>query len=200
MVSPFGRFIDEEDDGMTRIPHPDEQDLSPAARQLLSQFPPLNVNRMFAGAPAALAPLTDLGQAILLHAQLDPRLREIAILAVARTSRSRYEGAQRQNTCRLIGMPDDEIGAAAGGDVDQLDADARLVWRFGEQIARDVQADERLTEEVLQRLGRRQATELVVACAYYSAVARIIETCGVETEERLPTADIDPSDWQRAST
>ena len=47
----------------------------------------------------------------------------------------------------------------------------------------------------IDRLGRRQTTELVIVCAFYSAVARIIETCGVELEEHLPTDDIDPGEW-----
>lgn len=180
---------------MSRIPYPAEHELTPDAQELLGKLPPLNVVRMFAGAPAALRPLTELGQAILLEAELDPRLREIAILAVARTSGSEYEGLQHENICRLIGMPEPEIRAAVDGDVENLDAEAQLVWRFGQEIARDVRAGDELTAEVLARLGRQQTTELVVACAYYSAVARIIETCGVELEERLPTADIDPTDW-----
>lgn len=185
---------------MTRIPYPSDDELSEQARELLGKLPPLNILRMFAGAPAALRPMSDLGQAILLRAELDPRLREIAILAVAHASGSRYEGAQHENICRLIGMPETEIRAAADGQPDQLDPDAGLVWRFGDQIAREVRADEDLTRQVLDLLGRRQATELVIACAYYSAVARVIETCGVEMEERLPTADIDPGDWVQASS
>jgi 4-carboxymuconolactone decarboxylase len=185
---------------MTRIPYPTEDELSVEARELLDQLPPLNILRMFAGAPAALRPMSDLGQAVLLRAELDPRLREIAILAVAHASDSRYEGAQHENICRLLGMPEEEIRAAADGQPQRLDRDAALVWRFGESIARDVRAEEALTSEVLELLGRRQATELVIACAYYSAVARVIETCGVEMEERLPTADIDPDDWVQASS
>ena len=180
---------------MSRIPLPTDDELSDDARALMERLPPLNIVRMFAGAPAALRPLTELGQAILLQGELDPRLREIAILAVARTSDSEYERLQHENISRAIGMPEDEIRAAADGDVERLDAEAQLVWRFAAAIARDVRADEQLTSEVLERFGRRQATELVVACAYYSAIARIIETCGVELEEQLPTAGIDPDVW-----
>jgi 4-carboxymuconolactone decarboxylase len=180
---------------MARIPYPTDEELSDDARELLAQLPPLNILRMFAGAPAALRPMSDLGQAILLQAELDPRLREIAILAVAHVSGSRYEGAQHENICRLLGMDEAEIRAAADGQPEALDEQAALVWRFAAQIARDVRADARLTEQVLAMLGRRRATELVIACAYYCAVARVIETCGVEMEERLPTADIDPEEW-----
>ena len=180
---------------MNRIPLPTDEELTPEAIELLGQLPPLNVVRMFAGAPEALRPLTDLGQAILIKGELDPRLREIAILAVAHTSGSSYEGAQHENICRAIGMPEGEIRAAADGNPGALDDEAALIWSFGQQIARDVRASEETTSEVLDLLGRRQATELVVACAFYCAAARIIETCGVEFEETLPTEDINPDDW-----
>ena len=169
---------------MTGIPYPTEAELDDDARAMLAALPPLNVVRMFAGAPAALGPLTDLGQAILLESELDPRLRELAILAVARTTGSGYERVQHEQVSRAIGVSDADIAAASAGDLDALDPEARLVARFAAAVARDVRADDELTAAVLELLGRRQATELVVCCAYYSAVARIIATCGVEIEEK----------------
>jgi len=180
---------------MSRIPYPTEDELTPESRELMAKLPPLNVIRMFSGAPASLRPLSELGQAILLQSELDPRLREIAILAVAHASDSEYEGKQHENICRAIGMEEKEIRAAADGQVDELDDEARLIWRFGYEVANDVKASEELTSQVLDLLGRQQATELVVACAFYSGVARIIETCGVELEDTLPTEDINPDDW-----
>ncbi|MBA2631340.1 MAG: carboxymuconolactone decarboxylase family protein [Thermoleophilaceae bacterium] len=180
---------------MTRIPYPSDTDLDDDARAILAALPPLNVLRMFAGAPAALRPLTDLGQAILLHGELDPHLRQIAILTVARATGSEYERAQHEQVSRMVGVSDSAIAAASAGDLDALDSDSRLVARFAAAIARDVAADGALTAEVLELLGRRSATELVVCCAYYCAVARIIATCGVEVEDTLPTAGIDPDSW-----
>ena len=150
---------------------------------------------MFANAPAALGPVTSLGQAILLQAELDPRLREVAILAVARACDSDYERLQHENICRAIGMTEEDIRAAADQNPEALDEEARMIWFFADQIARNVRADEELTAKVLDHLGRRQTTELVIACAYYSAMGRIIETTGVELEETLPTENINPDDY-----
>ncbi|MBA3300861.1 MAG: carboxymuconolactone decarboxylase family protein [Thermoleophilaceae bacterium] len=180
---------------MSRIPYPADAELDDDARAILAALPPLNIVRMFAGAPAALRPLTDLGQAIILHAELDPRLRQIAILSVAHASGSEYERAQHENVSRALGVSDEDIAAASTGNVEALEPDARLVARFAASIARDVEADEDLTEAVLELLGRRQATELVVCCAYYCAVARVIATCGVELEDTLPSAGIAPNAW-----
>lgn len=180
------------------IPYPTDAELDDDARAILAGLPPLNVVRMFAGAPAALRPLTDLGQAILLHSELDPRLRQIAILTVAQASGSTYERAQHEEVSRALGVSEADIEAASSGNADALDPEARLVSRFAAAIARNVDAGEELTAPVLELLGRRQATELVVCCAYYCAVARIIATCGVEVEDTLPSAGIDPDEWKEA--
>ena len=182
---------------MTRIPYPDESELDDDAREVLASLPPLNVMRMFAGAPAPLRPMAELGRSILLEAELDPRLRELAILAVARASGSHYEQVQHENVSRALGMPDEEIATVVEGRADELDEEAQLVVAFAEEVARDVAASEELTAAVVELLGRRQATELVICCAYYSAVARVIETCGVELEEESPTAGLTAEDAQR---
>jgi alkylhydroperoxidase family enzyme len=185
---------------MSRIPYPTDEELEPEVREVIDAMPPLNIVRMFAGAPATLRPLTELGKAVLLEAELDPQLRQAAILTVARVTDSEYERVQHENVARLVGMSDAEIQATRIGDYQQLSAEAALVSRFAEEIARDVQATRETTDRVLELLGRRQATELIVCCAYYCAVARIIATCGVEVEEAPPTAefttdDIDADRW-----
>ncbi|MBA2523148.1 MAG: carboxymuconolactone decarboxylase family protein [Solirubrobacterales bacterium] len=181
---------------MSRIPYPTDEELDDGARTILAALPPLNIVRMFAGAPAALRPLTELGQAILLQAELDPRLRQIAILSVARMTGSTYERAQHEQVSLAVGVSEADVRAAADGDLEALDEDARLIARFAAEITTDVQAGEATTAAVLELLGRRQSTELVVCCAYYSAVARIIATCGVEVEDTLPTEGIDPDAWE----
>lgn len=185
---------------MSHIPYPEDAELDEGSLRILETLPPLNIIRMFAGAPAALKPLTDLGQAVLLHADLDARLRQIAVLTIARVTESEYERVQHENVARVVGLHDDVIEALRAGEVEPLSPAQRLIATYAEQIAVDVEADPELTREVLGLLGRRQTTELVVCCDYYCAVARIIATCGVTVEERTPTAaftpaDADPGRW-----
>jgi len=185
---------------MSHIPYPEEAELDDESRRILASLPPLNIVRMFAGAPAALKPLTDLGAAVLLHAELDAQLRQVAVLTIARVTESEYERVQHENVARVVGLSDEVIDAVRAGDPGPLDATQRLVERYAEQIAVDVEADAALTAELLKLLGRRQTTELVVCCAYYSAVARIIATCGVKVEDEVPSAsftaaDTDPGRW-----
>ena len=182
---------------MARIPYPSEEEIDEEARELLAKAPPLNVTRMFAGAPASLRPMLDLGRSILLESELDPRLRELAILAVAHATGSEYERFQHEALSRAMGIPDADMVAVAAGTPERLDYEARMVVMFSDEVARDGKASDANTAAVLELLGRRQATELVVCCAYYSAVARIIATCGVELEDASPVAGITAADADR---
>lgn len=182
---------------MSRIPYPAQDEIGEDARELLDKLPPLNVTRMFAGAPASLRPLLELGRSILLESELDPRLRELAILAVAHATASDYERFQHEAIARTLAVPEAEIEAIAVGQYIDLDPDARLIATFADEVARNGIATEERTQAILELLGRRQATELVVCCAYYSAVARIIATCGVELEEVSPVAAFNADDAKR---
>ncbi len=176
---------------MPRIPYPEDQELDDESRARLAALPPLNVMRMMAGAPSSFAPLVDLGSSILLASELDPRLREIAILTVGRVTGSGYEVAQHVELSRAIGMDEAEIQAAVAGEAAGLaDDDARLVARAAHEITRDVRACDEVVAALLERFGRRVATEVVVCVAYYNAVARILETTGVELEDELPWAAV----------
>jgi 4-carboxymuconolactone decarboxylase len=185
---------------MSHIPYPEEGEIDEETRQALESLPPLNIVKMFAGAPAAFRPLTDLGQAVLLHAELDAQLRQVAVLTIARVTGSEYERVQHENVALLVGVHEEVIEALRVGETGPLSRDQELIARFAEDVARNVGADPGLTAQVLELLGRRQTMELVVCCAYYSAVARIIETCGVQVEDEVPSAsftqaDTDPGRW-----
>lgn len=179
---------------MSRIPYPSDDELSDEAREILSKVPPLNVMRMFAGAPSSFRPLLDLGRSILLDSELDNRLREIAILAVARATGSEYERFQHEAIARSMAIPEAEIEALAAGRYEDLDDEAALIASFADEVARDGSATEKHVAAALELLGRRQTTELVVCCAYYSAVARIIATTGIELEDSSPIAGMTADD------
>ncbi|TMK41444.1 MAG: carboxymuconolactone decarboxylase family protein [Actinobacteria bacterium] len=184
---------------MARIPYPTEAELDDDTRAVLAALPPLNLMRMVAAAPTTLRPLARLGSAILLDTELDARLRELAILTVARVTGSTYEGAQHEEISRLLGMPEEEIAAARTGELDALGDDARLVVRAAEEISRDVRAGDETLAALLERLGHRPTVELVVCVAYYNAIARILETTGVELEEVLPAKGLTPPNKEPTS-
>ena len=63
-------------------------------REALEAVPPLNVFRMTANAETAFRPWLAFGGALLSSLELDPRVRELVILRVARLCGSEYEWVQ----------------------------------------------------------------------------------------------------------
>ncbi|MCB0870853.1 MAG: hypothetical protein KDB52_08485, partial [Solirubrobacterales bacterium] len=119
---------------------------------------------------------------------------------VARVTGSEYERVQHENVAELVGLHEDAIKALGAGETGPLTESQELVARYAEDIALNVGADPALTARLTDLLGRQQTMELIVCCAYYSAVARIIETCGVKVEDEVPSAsftaaDTDPGRW-----
>ena len=92
-----------------RLPEP--------VRDALAGLPPLNIFRMLSHAETALRPFLRFGGAILGRLELDPRLRELAILQVAASTEARYEWVQHVEIGREVGLTDAQIAAVELGDV-----------------------------------------------------------------------------------
>ena len=175
---------------MPRIPYPADEQLTERTRAQLAALPPFNLARTLAAAPTLLEPFLALGGAILSRCELDARLRELAILRVARCTGAEYERIQHEQIARSIGISEGEIAAVAAGEEEPFDDMARLVLRAAGEIAQDVRASDETLAALLEQLGPRRTTELVVTVAYYCAVARVLETAGVEVEETLAALEI----------
>src|SRR5438309_8200044 len=103
---------------MARIPYADPQRLPQPAREALEAVPPLNVFRMMANAETAFRPWMRWGGVLLNDLALDPVLRELAILHVARlTPHAEYEWVQHVAIARSVGATEEQVAAIERGDV-----------------------------------------------------------------------------------
>src|SRR2546423_2395168 len=111
---------------MARLPYVDPDGASERVREALDVVPPLNVFRMVANAETAFRPWLAFGGALLSSLALDGRVRELAILRVARLSAAEYEWVQH--------VP---IALAAGASEEQVAAVDRAALRFTSEVVRD---------------------------------------------------------------
>jgi 4-carboxymuconolactone decarboxylase len=166
-----------------KIPLPSDDELDPAHRELLANLPPLNVFRMVAGAPRAVRPFMALGRAVLSTA-LDARRRELAVLRVAHATHARYEWAQHEQLARNAGVTEAEIEAIGREEpVTSLDEERNLICRVADEVSRDVRLSDEALEQIIDRYGPRQATELIMLVSYYNMVSRFLESTRVEVED-----------------
>ena len=166
-----------------RISLPGDDELPKEIRDVLGALPPLHVFRVMGRAPASFRPFLEMGLSVLARSELDPRLREIAVLRVAHVTGSHYEWVQHVAVARGAGVRDDEINAiACDGPVVGLDEEACLLCRVAEEISRDVRLSDEALAAALERFGERQTMELIVCCGHFNMVSRILESARVELE------------------
>ena len=182
-----------------KVPLPRDEELPEDVRKILAQIPPIHIFRMVANAPASLQPFLDLAASVLIHSEFDARKREIAILRVAHVTKSHYEWTQHVRLGRNLGVSDEEIGAiGVEGPVTGLDEEGRLLCRVAEEISRDVRLSDEALAAILDRYGRRGASELIFCCSYFNMVSRFLESTRVELESEDLIGTKTPGDVARS--
>jgi 4-carboxymuconolactone decarboxylase len=180
-----------------KIPLPTDDELGPELSELLAELPPLNVFRMIAGAPRAIRPFMRLGNAVLSTA-LDARRREIAVLRVAHATGAAYERAQHEQLARNVGVTEEEIDAIATEEpVGTLYEECNLICRVADEVSRDVRLSDDALEQIIDRYGPREATELILLVSYYNMVSRFLESTRVELESKPVLTEQTPASFTR---
>lgn len=118
--------------------------------------------------------------------QLDPRLRELAVLEVARSLGSAYAfynhieiGQQRAR------LTDEDVDALiAGGKSSPLNQLERSVIAMARQMTKDIRVDQAVFGFLEQALGREQLVDLALLIGYYNNVVRVVACLEVDLESR----------------
>src|SRR3954464_5146376 len=125
---------------MARLPYVDPDAASPDVREALERVPPLNIFRMTAQADSAFVPWLRWAGVLLSKLELDPLLRELAILRVARlTPHAEYEWVQHVPIAEAVGATADQVAALERDDAQAacFSDSERAVLRFTTEVLRD---------------------------------------------------------------
>ena len=168
---------------MARLPYVRPQDASPEVAEALRAGPQLNLFALMANAPTAYRPWLRWGGVLLTGLQLDPVLRELAILRVAALSPgAEYEWDQHEAIARAVGVTDAQIEAVRGAQPGPLDEDAQIVVRFTDEVVRDVAPTDATYEALAARLSPREIVELLQVIGQYMMLARIMATAQIDPD------------------
>ncbi len=170
---------------MARLPYVDPEVASPATREALEAVPPLNIFRMLAHADTAFRPWLRWGAALLGKLELDPVLRELAILRVARlTPHADYEWVQHVPIFEAVGGRSEQVAALerdeAGAEC--FSAEERATIAFTTEVVRDARAGDPTFEAVAAFLSPREIVELLMVIGNYMLVARVMATTEIEMD------------------
>jgi 4-carboxymuconolactone decarboxylase len=183
------------------VPYADEDPRDERVRSVIERLPEPRINlfRMLANAPALIGPTLRLGQAILTKGDLDPALRELAILHTARLTDTRYEWAQHEAIARLVGVADAKISAVERGDTeaDALDVRERLVLELvGSVLERGAPPPE-LVRRGEAELGRAELIELLLIAGYYAMLGGVMRAVRLDVDSVLEKGMLDADRLRR---
>jgi 4-carboxymuconolactone decarboxylase len=178
---------------MARLPYVNPEAASPAVREALDALPALNIFRMLAHADSAFVPYLGLGGVLLAQLELDPKLRELAILLVAAHTGAEYEWIQHVGIAKAIGIDDEQIAAVELGDLQAacLGPDARILLRFTHEVLQRPRADDDTFTALRERFPPRQIIELLLVIGSYHMLARVMTTLDIDLDPASGSAVID---------
>jgi alkylhydroperoxidase family enzyme len=155
----------------------------------------MNIFRMMAHSPGTLRGVQSLGEQILSRQTLSAKLREIAILRVARRSGATYEWEQHIPIAAACGVTQEQIRAVTDGDTgaacfDELES---AVLAASDELLEGARLSDGAMASLTTFLSPAEIIELIVAVSFYMLIARFLESTGVEVEATVPKSeDINP--------
>ena len=146
--------------------------------------PLLNLYRVLANQPPALAAFLEMSRYVRSGSSLDPGLRELAILATAHELRQEYEVAHHTEAAGRAGVDSAKLAAVtSGGSPDALSAAERCAVEFARQAAHTRSSDEAMFRRLQSLFSTEEIVDLVVTTAWYHLCAVILGSLQVELEQ-----------------
>ncbi len=170
---------------MPRIPYPDPEQLSPAAREAVARSP-INVVRMMGGASGAVFDgFGKFSAAFYGGSSLPDDLREVAILRVGYLSHAPYEIFQHEPAARLAGLSERQIDAIrqGGEHPEALSPVQQAILSFTDDVVANVRPGDSTLAALRLHLRDVQLLDLTLLIGLYMTVCRFLETTGVELDK-----------------
>ncbi len=145
----------------------------------------INLYRAIALTPPMISSFLKLGNCLLNKAELSPKLRELAILRIAKLSGSEYEWTQHVPIAREVGVSRQQID-----DVHQWEDSAnfnheeRAALQYTDEVALSVKATDGTFEALRKHLSERSIVELTMSIGYWGMIARVLVPLEIEIEEQ----------------
>jgi uncharacterized peroxidase-related enzyme len=172
-----------------RVPYLNREDLAEADRAIFDNLAAErggtvgNIFRALAHTPNLLRRFLGLGGELRNKTELDPKLRELAIVTVGRLTDAQYEFVHHWNLSRRVGVTREQLEALADFEKSTNFSDhERAVIRYAVEATNNVKVSDATWNALKSFLDTRRILELVQNVAFYNMVVRILVPVGVELE------------------
>ena len=174
---------------MARLPYLSQEQLPESERglfdEILARFGRVNnIFRVVAHRPPLLRHFLQFGVGLRHATQLDPVLRELAILTVGRLAQCTYEVVHHSALAQRLGVRPEQIERLAAWESDPaFTAQERAVMRYAAEATQQVSVSSETFEALRSFLSAEHIVELVCNVAFYNMVVRVLVPLEVDLEE-----------------
>jgi len=167
---------------LARIPYVDPDSAHWLTREILQRRNNRNIHRMLGHSGPLADAFVRLAVTLRYECELDPVLRELAILRVGVLSGATYEVEAHKRHAQVAGMNEAQIAAVVAGESESpvFSPLQQAVIRLTDDVVRNVRASDATFAPVAAALSHRAAVELVVAIGFYMAACRVLATFDIE--------------------
>ncbi|MBA7666350.1 hypothetical protein ES703_74429 [subsurface metagenome] len=144
----------------------------------------LNLYKVAAHNPKLLLNLIRLGNSIIGRTKLPPKLREIAILRVARLTGSEYEWAQHAPLALEVGVSQRQLDSVWDWkNSSEFSNEERALLQYTDEVAQKVTVTDQTFNRLKNFFDEQAIVELTMTIGYYEMIARLLVPLQVEVDE-----------------
>jgi 4-carboxymuconolactone decarboxylase len=143
----------------------------------------INLYKVLAHNSRVLRNHLQLGNTLLSRTKLSPKLRELAILRIAKLTGSDYEWAQHYPVALEAGVSEAQASAVSSWHDSALFSDEEYaVLRYTDEVSQQVKVTDDTFTTLKQYLDEQCIVELTVAIGYWGMVARVLVPLQVDMD------------------
>lgn len=168
---------------MARLPYLEKADLADEHKDLLNRD--ITLFKCMTHSPNATRAFQGLGGYIRHKSRLDPRLREIAILAVGWITQAPYEWSHHVKIGQDFGVTEDDIRgliAECDGQPNSLEPVAKLIVKAAREMTEKLAVSDETFAALKSHFDNERLTDLVITMAFYNAVVRYLGSMRIDVE------------------
>jgi alkylhydroperoxidase family enzyme len=175
---------------MARVPYPVRDDYPPAYVAAFDRMlrergdPPLHIFAALANVPNLLDPLLTFTREMREGAVIEGRLRELAIMTVALATGATYEFNHHWNSALSAGLRREQLEELADAETSEaFDERERAVVRYAREATASLEVSDETWSALRSHFSVRETMDVVLAVAWYNAVARMLLPMEIELED-----------------
>jgi alkylhydroperoxidase family enzyme len=175
---------------MARIPYVERETASPETKELYDSFAKQfnlrdvpNVVKMLSNKPKLARRVFPLADYFMHESELDPRLRELAVLTLMDRLNCKYGFVRHITIAEHTGISRAQIDNIAAYATSSLFSDDdKLIIKYAEDLTLKGQVDDDLFRQVKDRIGQQNLVDLTAAVAFWNMMARNLNALQVDLE------------------